>query len=722
MKMSLKYKLVLILLAFGLIPTLVIGFIASGALNMMQQDALNRLQNNAQTVMDKIDRNLFERYGDVQAFTVNTAIQDTESWYNPDEEVNSIVKVMNEYVDKYDIYSLTILVDLEGRVIAVNSRDHQRNPIETRFIYEKSYRSSDWFRAVATGNFTEKHPFTASGNDVSTGTFIEDMHVDEDVKKAYAGDEGLTIAFTAPVYQDGKVIAYWSNRTKFSLVEGIIASTYQELKGVGLKSSEVTLLDSQGNVIVDYDPSTTSEAITHDMSVIKKMNLAAMGVVAAQEAIAGKSGGIFAQHARKQIEQGAGYAHSVGALGFPGMDWSVLVRIPRSELEASAIAIRNRIYTVVIVSMFVILLIGYLIGGYVIRPIKSLVAEVGRIAQGDLTARVNITSRDELGELGNNLNTMAVNLSSMMQQIQESASQVASSAEELSASSESLSNASTEQAASLEETSAAIEQLASSVEQNADNARKTNEVTSSSVQQAEQGSAAVLQTVDAMKRIAEQISIVDDIADQTNLLALNAAIEAARAGEMGKGFAVVAVEVRKLAERSQQAAKEISTLAKESVQQAQEAGEKIQSMVPSIQNASQLIEEISAACGEQANGAKMIRTAISQLDQVTQQNSSTSEETAAASEELSAQAQAMQGLVSQFKISEEEARAYSAPVTASYGGNSGKGNSGKNGKNGSNGREKNAPLREFSNRLGHEIVPVRSKGNTHEDSGEFRNF
>ncbi len=311
--------------------------------------------------------------------------------------------------------------------------------------------------------------------------------------------------------------------------------------------------------------------------------------------------------------------------------------------------------TVIVVSVIAFIfgiLMAVIIARGILLALQKGVRFTQHIADGDLTQEVAINQKDEIGILANSLNIMRAKLNDVMTNIGLSSEQVAASSEELSASAQNLANASTEQASNLEETSASIEQLTSSVEQNAVNAQKANDMSQQSAEEADKGGQAVMETVDAMKKIAEQITIVDDIADQTNLLALNAAIEAARAGEMGKGFAVVAVEVRKLAERSQEAAREIRTLAKDSVGRAEQAGELIQQLVPAIQNASQLVQEISSACAEQSNGAAQIRNAIEQLDEVTQQNSATSEECASASEELSSQAQSLQSLISQFKIAD----------------------------------------------------------------------
>ncbi len=319
-------------------------------------------------------------------------------------------------------------------------------------------------------------------------------------------------------------------------------------------------------------------------------------------------------------------------------------------MDAAAATTRNTVIAVVLVALLLGITLAVIIARGILNPIRRSLRLAEAVADGDLSQRIDLNQKDEIGQLADALNHMSVNLGQTMSGIQTAAEQVAASSEQLSASAQNLSSAATEQASSLEETSASIEELASSVDQNAENSKNANDIASNAAEHAERGGEAVLQTVEAMKRIADQIKIVDDIADQTNLLALNAAIEAARAGEMGKGFAVVAVEVRKLAERSQQAAKEISELAANSVERAERAGQLIQQVVPDIKKTADLVQEITMACQEQSSGANQIRQAVVTLDQVTQQNSSTSEETAASSEEMAAQAQNMREMMARFKI------------------------------------------------------------------------
>lgn len=295
------------------------------------------------------------------------------------------------------------------------------------------------------------------------------------------------------------------------------------------------------------------------------------------------------------------------------------------------------------------------------RPIVIASEAAKRLTDGDLTVRIESNSRDEVGTLMLAMQEMVDKLTSMIREIRSSADSLASASEEVSATAQSMSQATSEQAASVEETSASMEQMSASINQNTENAKVTDGMASKAAKEATEGGEAVQQTVSAMKQIAQRISIIDDIAYQTNLLALNAAIEAARAGEHGKGFAVVAAEVRKLAERSQIAAQEIGELSGSSVELAEKAGRLLDEIVPSITKTSDLVQEISAASEEQASGVGQINMAMTQLNQVTQQNASSSEELAATSEEMSSQAEQLQQVVSFFRLDSSDEIRTSTP-------------------------------------------------------------
>ena len=321
-----------------------------------------------------------------------------------------------------------------------------------------------------------------------------------------------------------------------------------------------------------------------------------------------------------------------------------------------------------ILGVVLALVLGFVLARMISRPIIQGVKFAEIVAGGDLTQKLDLDQKDEIGQLASALNGMVERLSGVVAEVRASSDNVAAGSQQLSASSEEMSQGATEQAAAAEEASSSMEQMAANIRQNADNAMQTEKIAAKSAEDAKQGGEAVNQTVAAMKQIADKISIVEEIARQTNLLALNAAIEAARAGEHGKGFAVVAAEVRKLAERSQTAAAEISDLSGTSVDIAEQAGKMLAQMVPDIQKTAELVQEIAAASKEQDAGAEQVNQAIQQLDQVIQQNASASEEIASTSEELNSQAEQLQEAISFFKVSgllsSASSRQHKQPVPA----------------------------------------------------------
>ncbi|HET8869987.1 MAG TPA: methyl-accepting chemotaxis protein [Aquabacterium sp.] len=288
---------------------------------------------------------------------------------------------------------------------------------------------------------------------------------------------------------------------------------------------------------------------------------------------------------------------------------------------------------------------------------------VRKVASGDLTVQVR-TKPDDTSSMLAAIRDMTEKLSQVIGDVNTASDALSAASEQVSSTAQSISQGAGEQAASVEEISATVEQASSSIAQNTENAKLTEVMSSKAAKEAVEGGQAVKETVQAMKIIADKIGIVDDIAYQTNLLALNAAIEAARAGEHGKGFAVVAEEVRKLAERSQEAAQEIGEVAKSSVSLAERAGTLLEAIVPSISKTSDLVQEIASASEEQSSGIGQINTAMTQLSQLTQANSSASEELAATAEEMSGQAEQLQELMTFFTTS---GSAHQRPMASTHG-------------------------------------------------------
>jgi len=311
---------------------------------------------------------------------------------------------------------------------------------------------------------------------------------------------------------------------------------------------------------------------------------------------------------------------------------------------------------IAIALLLVILFLGLVIARSISVPLARAVRIANGIASGDLSLDVvdgTLKRKDEIGDLGRSFDGMLVSLRDIVASVIASAGNVSSGSREISGTSQILSQGATEQASAAEEVSSSVEEMSASIKQNADNAVTAEGISRKNAGDAEAGGGSVVQTVAAMKNIAGKIGIIEEIARQTNLLALNAAIEAARAGDAGKGFAVVASEVRKLAERSQSAAQEISDLSRTSVAVAEDAGRLIQAVVPEIRKTAELVQEITSASKEQSAGTEQIGKAVNQLDNVIQQNASSSEELAAMAEELNSQAQGLTETLSYFKLPNE---------------------------------------------------------------------
>ena len=374
-----------------------------------------------------------------------------------------------------------------------------------------------------------------------------------------------------------------------------------------------------------------------------------------------------------------------------------LARLRRESLAATAVA------ALVIVAVFVTL--AYLVvRRLVVRPLATLATGLERIAAGDTSARIAVATRDEIGALAATANTMAetldnkatlarrigdgdlghevrlsserdtlglalqtmvTNLRKIVAHVGTAAERVATGSRELNGTAQTISSGSATQAASVEEVSATIEQSAASIAANTANAGRTDTIAAQASTEAVTAGQSVARTVQAMKDIAGRIAVVEEIARQTDLLALNAAIEAARAGEHGKGFAVVAGEVRKLAERSRQAASEIGQLSGTSVAVAEQAGSLIERLVPRIRETAKLVQDIAAASAEQNTGSGQLKTAVQSLDKVIQQNAAAAEQMAAAAAELSTQAAQLQSAIAFFRTAADTAATASTPEPTS---------------------------------------------------------
>ena len=314
----------------------------------------------------------------------------------------------------------------------------------------------------------------------------------------------------------------------------------------------------------------------------------------------------------------------------------------------------------------------------VVTPLHEAQGVLTSLAANDLTKTMTGTYQGEFEQMKSSLNSALTNLSSTMALVREAVDSVSAGAEQITKGNEDLSQRTSEQASSLEETSASMEEMTSTVKQNADNAKQANQLAIAARDTADKGGAVTVKAVEAMgeinkssKKIADIITVIDEIAFQTNLLALNAAVEAARAGEHGRGFAVVAAEVRNLAQRSATAAKEIKGLINESIQRVNDgselvnqSGKTLEEIVNSVKRVTDIIAEISAASQEQASGIDQVNKAIMSMDETTQQNAALVEETTSASQSMKEQAKELMRQVEVFKVSGTGAPAHQSRPAA----------------------------------------------------------
>ena len=392
LKLSIRAKLALLLLFCGVLPVIAIVPVMHFEIGGLKKSNMNTFEQYAIQTSDLIDRNLFERYGDVQAFSLNAALQDPENWRNTAPS-NPLIKAINGYMTNYGVYKLMMFIDTNGVLQAVNTVDGKGDILDTKALYGKSFHDEPWFQNALTGKFL-------NGANGFTGTAVEQPSYSPIVASVY-GDDGYSIAFSAPVKDaQGNTIGVWINFADFALVENIITDMYNKLNAMDYASAELTVIDPKGNVIIDYDPqSKGSQEYTRDPSIIGKFNLAEKGGELAIQAINGKTGSLASTHIRKRVVQAGGYAHSAGAYGFPGLGWSVLVCVNFDEAFPLITQLERMLTIALAIAVLVVGIVGVLLGKVAAQPIQRVYEGIKLLAQGKTDFNTTTKMKDELGEI-----------------------------------------------------------------------------------------------------------------------------------------------------------------------------------------------------------------------------------------------------------------------------------------------------------------------------------
>lgn len=372
---SVRTKLLIWYLVLGLVPAVAIGWLSfNRASDDLTAAAAKELQVMAIETADKVDRNLFERYGDVQAFAENPNAKGT-----PDQ----VTQAANFYMKCYGIYDLMIVADAEGKIVAANTVDYTGKPLNTANLIGRSVKGEAWFDEIVSGKIPYGKTYY---NDPEQGATTSEIY----------GEKRVTLNFSAPIVDEtGKVTRVWSNRASFKrIVSDIMDAQRATAKDEGINTLETQLLTSKGLVLDDADP-----------AAVMTLNLAERGLECAQLVAKEGHGYTIETHKRRLIDQINGYARSKGALGFPAYGWGILIRQDLEEATAPARALRNFVFVAVAISAAIIFGLAWWIAGAIAKPIVKTAGVLDAVAQGDLSQRLEIASRDEFGRMAASLNT-----------------------------------------------------------------------------------------------------------------------------------------------------------------------------------------------------------------------------------------------------------------------------------------------------------------------------
>ena len=586
---KIRTKLLVVCLSLSLLPLAIIEIISfrqsRGALHERAGGALMLL---AQDAMGRVDSCFFDRNRETIAYTLLNRAKGTQ----PDV-MSAIASSINKY------YDLIVVADAEGKIIAANTMTWNGEPLDTSSLIGKNVSGEEWFQKCISGAIKPGE------------TYHKDLEEDPMVHDVIGG-RGLSVNFSAPIFDaSGKPIRVWSNRTSW---ERTVGEMMQQLKinASALGRTISPFLFAKDFSLLYYED---KELILH------KSYKGSDRMQCVSNVVAGQTG--FIQEVSKSNGKLSlyGYTSSKGVPEFKGFGWGMLLRQPAVEEAIAANNLRNFALAITAIAAALITVIAMWFSVSIASPLQESVRVLERLAEGDFTQRMEVSSADETGHMAAALNRAMESLTNTMQYIGTGARTLASSSEELIGISSTMTNNSEEAASQANGVSAACEQvsnnvrtvaagaeeMSASINEIAKNLNNAVDVASGAVKAADTANKAVTQLGQSSLEIGEVIKVITSIAQQTNLLALNATIEAARAGEAGKGFAVVANEVKELAKETAKATENI--------------GAKIGMIQTDIQHAVGAIGQISATIG--------------QINELQNSNAGAVEEQAATTKEMS---------------------------------------------------------------------------------------
>lgn len=625
---SLKVKVML--LSLGMMAVMgLITYVMVQVLNKKQQElAQGNMGAYAQGISQAVAKEFRLRYEDILHFSQNSTLALMDG--------DSIQEELNKYVEAFSMYDVIALYNAEGEFVSSNSKSWDGKVLPGYNELKKNQSTAKWFVETKALRYSEE-----KAKDLA-GAFVEDFQLDP-LSTAAWGEPRYGVSFSRGILNfEGKVIAVLTARANFKFVEGEFQEYYRTIKNSGVEAVELTLINSKGQVILDFDPMRNGKSLdmVHDPSVLLNLNLEEKGVEAARSLVKGQTGHGTSYHARKQVEQFTGYASLKNVSGFlSSLNWGVMVRAEEESVLGGIYSSVRPFYFGSVLAFFLAAAVGFWITSLMSA---QLVAVSGKLSVG--------------------------------------ADETFTTSESLQVCSQELAVCSNEQAAAVQETVAAMEEMKSMINQSGEYIRESLQSAKRVSEKTEEGAQIMRQMVDAMEAVQEangqlqnmaniineisaKTNVINDIVFKTQLLSFNASIEAARAGQHGRGFAVVAEEVGNLAQMSGAAAKEIKSLLDDSQKQVlqiveitrnrsqdgQEVSTKAQKafdeIAQEIKTITSQVESVNDAAREQDNGIQQTSTSMSKLDDATTRSARMGEQISAAADSLGEQSRRLKQIM-----------------------------------------------------------------------------